>query len=79
MARSLERMWPGVVRTERRFHRPQHVILDQWRRFDTPLKLKPGVKLDELKPNEDGLVLEQVGPELKSKEFRDFINERTKK
>lgn len=43
MARSLERMWPGVVRTGRRWQRPQHVVADEWKRFDTQLKLKPGV------------------------------------
>lgn len=31
MARSLERMWPGVVKTRRRFGRPQHSI--NWRRL----------------------------------------------
>lgn len=58
MARSLERMWPGVVTTDRRFQRPQHVVKDSWRRFDTPLKLKPGVNLDELpKVDEYGMKL----------------------
>lgn len=37
MARSLERMWPGVVEVDRRFQRPQHVIKDSWKRFDTQL------------------------------------------
>lgn len=42
MARSLERMWPGVVTTDRRFQRPQHVVADAWRKFDTPLiKVEP--------------------------------------
>jgi hypothetical protein len=36
MARSLERMWPGVVKIDRRWGRPQHVI--NWRKFDTPLQ-----------------------------------------
>ena len=35
MARELERWWPGVVRVDRRFQRPQHVV--DWTRFDTPL------------------------------------------
>ena len=48
MARALERMWPGVVEVKRRFNRPQHYIKDSWKRFDTPLKLKEGVDLDEL-------------------------------
>lgn len=37
MARSLERLWPGVVDTRRRFGRPQHVIAAAWGKFDTPL------------------------------------------
>lgn len=41
MARSLERVWPGVVSVDRRFRRPQHVIKGGWRYFDTPLKKKP--------------------------------------
>jgi len=36
MARSLERLWPGVVTTKRRYGRPQHVI--DWTKFDTPLQ-----------------------------------------
>ncbi len=39
MARSLERLWPGIVKTERRWGRPQHVI--NWKRFRQPLRLKP--------------------------------------
>lgn len=62
MARALERLWPGVVETGRRFKRPQHVIKYQWTRFDTPLKLKDGVDPSKLKPNEYGLELTQVKP-----------------
>jgi len=36
MARSLERLWPGVVTTQRRYGRPQHVV--DWSKFDTPLQ-----------------------------------------
>lgn len=57
MARALERLWPGVVRTGRRFQRPQHIVKDSWRRFDTPLKLKSGIDLDQLKPNEYSMEL----------------------
>lgn len=46
MARSLERIWPGVVSIKRRFQRPQHVV--DWKRFDTPLRLKPDVNLAAL-------------------------------
>jgi hypothetical protein len=65
MARSLERRWPGVVETRRRFHRPQHVIKDSWRYFDTPLRLRPGVTLPE-GTDEFGLRLTQVRPEIES-------------
>jgi hypothetical protein len=57
MARSLERMWPGVVTVDRRFKRPQHIV--KWNKFDTPLKLKPGIEIP-LEPNEYGMELKQV-------------------
>lgn len=59
MARSLEKAWPGVVETKRRFQRPQHVIKDSWKKFDTPLRLKPGVDLAKLPPNDYGMKLRQ--------------------
>jgi hypothetical protein len=64
MARSLERLWPGVVETRRRFHRAQHVVKDSWKRFDTPLELKEGIDLEELakQPNEYGMRLTEVSP-----------------
>lgn len=46
MARSLERVWPGVVQTKRRFGRPQHVV--NWRRFDTPLQRREDVDWEEI-------------------------------
>lgn len=73
MARSLERIWPGVVTTSRRFKRPQHRIKYEWRRFDTPLKLKDGIDLAALKPNEYGMRLNKVAPEIKSAELRELI------
>ena len=67
MARSLERMWPGVVSTRRRFQRPQHVVKDDWRYFDTPLKLKPGIDLAALPPIEEyGMQLSQVSETIHS-------------
>lgn len=61
MARSLERQWPGVVETRRRFQRPQHYVKDNWRRFDTPLRLKPGIALPTETQN-FGMRLESVAP-----------------
>lgn len=75
MARALERMWPGVVETRRRFKRPQHVVKYQWDKFDTPLKLKRGIRLEKMKPNEYGLQLFQVKPKIKSKEIRKLLRE----
>lgn len=37
MARVVERAWPGVVTTRRRFGRPQHAIKGMWKYFTTPL------------------------------------------
>jgi hypothetical protein len=63
MARSLERSWPYVVDTGRRFERPQHVVRDAWRKFDTPLKLRDGVDLAALPPvDEYGLRLVEKKP-----------------
>lgn len=80
MARSLERVWNGVVETKRRFHRPQHVVKDAWRRFDTPLKLKEGIRLEDFKePNEYGMKLTQVADEIKSSELRQLLTEYNEK
>ena len=64
MARSLERDWPGVVTTDRRFQRPQHVVRNAWRKFDTPLRLRPGLSLDDFAggPDEYGLSLTAIKP-----------------
>lgn len=79
MARALERMWPGVVTTNRRFQRPQHIVKDDWRRFDTPLKLKEGIDLSAAKPNEYGMTLNQVAPEIKSEDMRKIVRRYNKK
>lgn len=71
MARSLERLWPGVVKTDRRFQRPQHVVKDSWKRFDTPLKRKPGIEIPT-EPNEYGMRLTQVKP-IKSPTLRALV------
>jgi hypothetical protein len=75
MARSLERAWPYVVETRRRFGRPQHVVRDAWKKFDTPLKLRAGVDLASMAPNEYGLKLRQVKEEVKSPVLRALLEE----
>src|SRR5207248_314345 len=63
MARSLERVWPHVVETHRRFQRPQHVIRYAWKHFDTPLRLKPGVDLASMpRVDEYGMELRETRP-----------------
>jgi hypothetical protein len=57
MARSLVQNWPHVVTVKRRFQRPQHVVRDSWRKFDTPLRLKAGIDLAAIPPNDYGLTL----------------------
>lgn len=76
MARSLQRVWPGVVETKRRFHRPQHVVKDSWKRFDTPLRLKQGVDLSQLpEVNEYGMQLAQVSKQVKSPRLRGLLSD----
>lgn len=74
MARSLERVWPGVVSVDRRFNRPQHIVRDAWKRFDTPLKLKPGIDLGAIEPNDYGMRLAQVKP-TKSPHIRELVKD----
>jgi hypothetical protein len=75
MARALERMWPGVVTTKRRFNRPQHVVKDSWRKFDTPLVLRADVVLDTLASHEYGLQLVEKKP-IASKAFKALLRDR---
>ena len=59
MARSLERVWGGVVETKRKFKRPQHHIKNNWAKFDTPLIRRTDIDWDALKEkqNEFGMDL----------------------
>lgn len=60
MARSLERLWPYVVETKRRFQRPQHVVRYRWSKFDTPLKRRQDINWAELEQsNEYGMTLKE--------------------
>ena len=73
MARSLERMWPGVVTTKSRFGRPQHVVKNSWMKFTTPLKRREDIDWDNMEQNEFGLSLKQVGEKVKSKRLRKLL------
>ena len=61
MARSLERVWPGIVETKRRYERPQHVIKGQSRMFDTPLIRRTDLDWDEIEKTEYDLATRLTG------------------
>lgn len=71
MARSLERVWPGVVTVKRRFKRPQHVV--NWSKFDTPLRRREGVPVPS-GVDEYGMELKEIGP-VKNELIRGLIAE----
>jgi hypothetical protein len=74
MARSLERVWPGVVTTKRRFQRPQHVVHDGWKKFDTKLKRRPGLVLPDA-PDEYGMKLKKAAPKIQSARLRKLVRQ----
>jgi len=77
MARSLEREWPYVVETKRRFKRPQHVIRYTWGHFDTPLIRRKDIDWASLEnsKNEFGMHLVQAKPEIKSQAVKNLLVE----
>lgn len=75
MARSLERVWPRVVETKRRFGRPQHVVRGTWKYFDTALRRRPGV---DPSPVLDSSQLIEVSP-VKSRVLQDLFGSKIKR
>ena len=75
MSRSLERKWPGVVKTSRRFGRPQHAVNSGWQKFDTPLIRRTDIDWENLKVDEYGMTLSQVALEIKSDRLRQLVTE----
>ena len=69
MARQLERVWPGVVTTARRFGRPQHRIYKEWAAFDTRLKRRTDIEWPK-GVDEFGMTL--VAREDATDEFKDM-------
>jgi hypothetical protein len=65
MARALERQWPHVVETYRRYGRAQHRIKGSWRHFNTPLIRRTDIDWANLPTvDEYGMQLEVVDPEV---------------
>jgi hypothetical protein len=60
MARSLERAWPHVVETKRKWKRPQHHIKKSWRQFDTPLIRRKDIDWDAIKMQKPKLKLNKL-------------------
>ena len=74
MARDLERVWPYTVTTDRRFQRPQHVVRDSWRKFDTPLIRRTDIDWDAITAKKWNLKLKQVD-EVKSPELQRLLED----
>jgi hypothetical protein len=67
MSRALERRWPYVVSTARRYGRPAHVIRGAWRGFDTPLIRRTDIDWENLPAvDEYGMRLVQVADQIVS-------------
>ena len=79
MSRSLERVWPLVTETKRKFKRPQHKVRDNWRKFDTKLIFKKDFDKNKLKQkNEFGMELKEIS-EVKSPTLKKWFDEVKKK
>jgi hypothetical protein len=75
MAKMLERKWPGVVKVDRRFQRPQHVI--DWKKFSNKLIRRTDIdwsKFDE--PNEYDLKLVQTGDTVKAPKVQKLLKDK---
>lgn len=59
MSRSLERTWPYVVETKRKFLRPQHHVRKAWQQFDTPFIRRSDLDWEKIKEEETKLKLVQ--------------------
>lgn len=75
MARSLERMWPYVVETKRKFKRPQHHIKYSWRNFDTQLIRRKDIDWDNLKTDEYGMRLRLQKDTIESESLKEVVKQ----
>ena len=75
MARSLERQWPYAVQVKRRFQRPQHVIKDQWRKFDTQLIRRKDIDWDKVAESKYDMELVQVADTIKSERIKKILKD----
>ena len=77
MARSLEKMWPKVVETTRKFQRPQHHIQNNWQKFDTQLIRRKDIDWENIQKTDNyGLRLVQLKqPKSGSQELKKLFDE----
>lgn len=76
MARELERRWPHIVSTDRRFQRPQHIVRGAWRKFDTPLIRRKDINWNSLeKVNDYGMVAKKQKEEIESPFIQEIYDE----
>jgi len=75
MARTLERQWPGVVVTSRKFGRPQHHIVGNWSQFTQPLIRRDDLDWEAIAstPPAYSLHLKQVKDEVQSPRIREWL------
>ena len=60
MAKDLERQWPYVVKTVRKFNRPQHEIIRKSRQFDQQLIRRKDIDWDKIKEEKINLKIKQI-------------------
>lgn len=75
MARSLERMWPHVVGIHRRFNRPQHLVRDHWKRFDTALIPREGLDAEGMPVTDEHGMFPRAVREVRSDKVRRMLEE----
>ena len=75
MARTLERAWPYAVDVKRRFQRPQHVVKNQWQKFDTQLIRRKDIDWEAIKENKYDMKLVQVAEDIRSDRIKKILRE----
>ena len=77
MSRSLEKLWPKVVETTRKFQRPQHHIVNNWQKFDTQLIRRKDIDWENIQKTDNyGLRLVQLKqPKSGSQELKKLFDE----
>ena len=74
MSRSLERVWPGVVETDRRFGRPQHKVKNEWQKFDNELIRRTDIDWNEIENKKWDIKLTAVD-EIKSNRLKNLLDD----